>query len=246
MVSAGPGVALVAVVLGVWQAAVDAAHVTTFVLPAPSAVFAELFRHPHLYLSNAATTVETACLGFLVAFAVSAAMAVAMVRNRFFERALSPLITLLQAIPVVVVAAPLVVWLGFGTLPQVLEAALITFVPLARNAVAGLSSVDSGALELMRSVDATRNQILMRLRVPHSVPYLVAATKVSVGLALIGATVVEYIGPSSSGLGFLIAQSTQNLQATSAWAAVYVLTFLGILAVGLVTVAGNRLLAGRS
>jgi NitT/TauT family transport system permease protein len=237
---------MVAVLLGAWQALVDAEHVKTYVLPAPSEIFVELGRQPHTYLANAWTTVETAVLGFLVAFAVSAAMAVAMVQSRFVERLLSPAITLLQAIPVVVVAAPLVIWLGFGAAPQVVEAALITFVPLARNAVAGLGSVDPGALELMASVDATRRQVLWRLRVPHSLPYLVAATKVSAGLALIGATVVEYVGPSNAGLGFLISERAGSLDTPAVWAAVFVLTALGILAVGLVTLAGDRMLAGRA
>jgi NitT/TauT family transport system permease protein len=243
--SLAPGALLLAAVLGCWQAFVDADHLTSYVLPAPSAIFAELGRQPRLYLANAWGTIEVAFLGFVLAFAASLAMAVVMVHSRFLDRSLSPIITLLQAIPVVVLAAPLVIWLGLGTAPQVIEAALITFVPLARNAVAGLGSVDAGALELMRSVDATRRQVLLHLRIPHSLPYLVAAAKVSAGLALIGATVVEYIGPSTTGLGVIIAQSTKNLQAAQVWAAVFVLTFLGILAVGVVTVIGDRLLARR-
>lgn len=245
LASAGPGAVLLAALLGAWQAFVDGAHLTSYVLPAPSAIFAELWHDPHPYLANAWSTVEVAFLGFVVAFAVSMALAIVMVQHRVLDRSLGPLITLLQALPVIVLAAPLVIWLGFGAPPQVIEAALITFVPLARNAVAGLAAADPGAVELMRSVDATRSQILLRLRLPSSLPYLVAAAKVAAGLALIGATVVEYIGPSSSGLGVIIEQSTKNLQATQVWAAVFVLTFLGILAVGLVTVVGDRLLARR-
>ena len=100
---------------------------------------------------------------------------------------------LVKVTPVVAVAPLFIIWFGFGAAPKVLIAALITFFPMLVNAVTGLRSVSPAALDVFRALDASPWQTFRLLRVPASLPYVVAALKISVPLSLIGA-VSGYVG----------------------------------------------------
>ncbi|MGD0219966.1 MAG: ABC transporter permease subunit, partial [Acidimicrobiales bacterium] len=102
-------------------------------------------------------------------------------------------------------------------------------------------AIDPATFEIMRSVDASKTEIFRRLRVPHSLPYLLAATRVCVGLALIGAVVAEFFN-ASAGLGWIIEVAQNYQEASVVWAAIFTLIFLGVVLVGLVTLAQRRLL----
>ncbi len=237
-----PGIVALAVVLGGWQIGVEASHPPAIELVAPSSVFAALWRDPGSFASNAWVTVREAFWGFLIAFGVAIVAAVLMAHSKIMDRALSPLVVLLQVTPVLALAPPLVLWLGFGPQPKIVVAALITFVPLVANATVGFRAIDPETLEVLRSVNATRTEIFFRLRVPHSVPYLVAAVRVCVGLALIGAVVAEFVGTgASAGLGYLMLQATDLDNTSVLWAAIFTLIFIGIVLVGIVQIVGSRL-----
>ena len=201
----------------------------------------ELADHPGVWWHDALVTGKEALLGFVVAFMVALVLAVLMVHVRPLERALLPVITMVQVTPIIALAPPLVVWLGFGLTPKVLMAALITFIPFTINAITGLRAVDPDSLEVMRSVDASRREVFTKLRLPHALPYLLAAARVCVGLALIGALVAEWSG-SSEGLGYTMVRAQRNLDAAKVWAAVVVLTLLGLLGTLLVAFAERRML----
>ena len=237
-----PGIVALAIVFGGWQIGVDVSHVKAIELVAPSAVFAELWRARGAFASNAWVTMQEAFWGFLVAFGVAIVAAALMAHSKIMDRALSPLVALLQVTPVLALAPPLVLWLGFGPQPKIVVAALITFVPLVVNATVGFRAIDPATYEVLRSVNATRTEIFFRLRVPHSVPYLVAALRVCVGLALIGAVVAEFVGTgSTSGLGYVMQYASTYYLTNELWAAIFTLIFIGIVLVGLVQIVGGRL-----
>jgi len=236
-----PGVVAFIVVFGGWEFGVRFTHISATELVAPSAIFRELWRAPGFFASNAWVTIQEAFWGFLVAFGVALTAAVVVVHSRVMDRALTPIVVMLQVTPILALAPPLVVWLGFGPQPKIVMAALITFVPLFTNATAGFRAIDPATYEVMRSVDAGRSEIFFRLRVPHSLPYLLAATRVCVGLALIGAVVAEFFN-SSAGLGNIMAGAQLYDQTAVVWAAIFTLVFIGVVLVGLVTVVQHRLL----
>ena len=239
--SVAPPLVAFAVLVVAWELFVQLGHVRAFLLPAPSDVLQELADHPGVWWHDALVTGKEALLGFVVAFLVALVLAVLMVHVRPLERALLPVVTMVQVTPIIALAPPLVVWLGFGLTPKVVMAALITFIPFTINAITGLRAVDPDSLEVMRSVDASRREVFTKLRLPHALPYLLAAARVCVGLALIGALVAEWSG-SSEGLGYTMVRAQRNLDAAKVWAAVVVLTLLGLLGTLLVTFAERRML----
>jgi NitT/TauT family transport system permease protein len=226
---------------GVWQ--IISAH-APLVLPSLSAVASELVDHPGLFLSNAGVTLEEALVGASCSFVVAMILATAMVHGRFLERAIMPVAVLTNVTPVVSIAPALVVAFGFGMAPRYIVTALITFFPFLVNGLVGMRSVEPGALEILRSLNASRTEILLRLRVPSSLPFLFAAARVCLPLSIVGAVVAEFVSAGTNrGLGSLIATSEAQSSLSPIYAAVWCLAILGIALSVIVVLAERRFLS---
>lgn len=228
-----PALIAFAVLFGGWELYVQLADVSPLVLPAPSAILREIWDAPGFWLDQARVTGWEAILGLGLATVVAAVLATLMAEFRTMDRALSPVVTMIQVTPVIALATPLVIWLGFGLAPKVVMAALITFVPMVVNLATGLRAVDPASEEVLRSVGASRRDVYVVLRVPHALPYLFSALRVCVGLALIGALVAEWFG-STAGLGRTMTQARNALAITELWAAVVVLMLMGVVGTAIV------------
>ncbi|GMQ98216.1 MAG: hypothetical protein BMS9Abin17_0722 [Acidimicrobiia bacterium] len=202
-------------------------------------------------------TLREAALGFVFGVAMGLGIAIVMLRSRWLERGMSPYLVASQTVPLVAIAPIIIIWgsksltfLPFewtSWMSVALIATYLTFFPVAMNGIKGLQSADSDAMELMRSYAASRRQILIRLQLPASVPYLFAAFKIAATAAIVGAIVGEISGAVRGGLGRLILDfasryttGPERLYATVIGAAV-----LGILAVGLVVLAETLVLSKR-
>ena len=120
--------------------------------------------------------------------------AVAMHLSETLRRAFYPLLVASQTIPIVVIAPILVVWFGFGIGPKLAIVALICFFPITVNTLDGLRSVDPEATKMMRTLDASRGQILWRVEAPAALPYFFSGAKIAVAVAAIGAVFGEWAG----------------------------------------------------
>jgi NitT/TauT family transport system permease protein len=237
-----PTVIAFGLLFGLWEAAVAVWDVKRLVLPPPSAIVADIWRNPGYWVHHAWVTGQEAVAGFVLALAVSLVLAVAIVHSRLAERALLPVLTMVQVTPIIALAVPLfILFRSFGLGPKIVMSALVVFIPFTVNAIAGLRAIDPDTLEVLRSVDASRREVLLRLRLPHALPYLFAAARVCIGLALIGALVAEWSG-SSEGLGYVMVTGQRQFATTAVWAAVFVLTAMGLVGVALVGWAERRLL----
>ncbi len=239
--AAGAPLLALAVLIAVWEAWVRLREVREYLLPAPSAVGAALVDDPGRYASAAAETAAAAAGGLVIATAGAMVLAIAMAHSRAVERALYPPALLLKLTPIVAVYPLFTIWFGFGLWPKMLVAALITFFPTLVNAVVGLRSVDPAALDLLRSLDASPRQVLVRLRFPSALPYLFAALRISVPLALIGAVVAEFLS-GDGGMGQLILIANGDLDTPTLFAAVFVLVALGVLLTGVLAYSERRVL----
>jgi NitT/TauT family transport system permease protein len=234
-------VAFAAVLLVVWETWVRARDVREYLLPAPSAVLDAFRDDPRRYLEAAGSTLEAAIGGLVIATVGAFALAVVMAHSRTLERALYPPAVMVKVTPIVAVAPLFTIWFGFGVLPKMLVAAMITFFPMLVNAVIGLRSIDPTAHDFLRSLNASRWQVFWRLRLPSSLPYLFAALRISVPLALIGAVVAEFLS-GTSGMGQLILIANGDLDTPTLFAAVFVLAALGVVLTGIVSYIERRVL----
>lgn len=237
-----PPLVALALVLGAWEAWVAIRDVKAYLLPAPSAVAAALIEDPGRYLEAARTSLGHALGGLAVGTGTAFALAVVMAHSRTLERAIYPLAILVKVTPVVAVAPLLIIWFGFGPMPKVLVAALITFFPMLVNAVTGLRSVDAAAHDFLRALDATRWQVFWKLRVPASLPYVLAALRISIPLSLIGAVVSEWMS-GDGGMGQIILIDNGEFDTAGLFGAVAVLAAIGVVLTGLVSYIEHRVLS---
>jgi NitT/TauT family transport system permease protein len=222
-----PPLVVLALAIVAWELLVRGLKLPIYLLPTPSSVASELASNPGYYLANAWVTLTEAvgglALGAIVGFGLGALMA----RSVFAERMLMPIAVGIRVTPIIAIAPIFIIWFGFTLWPKLIVAALITFFPFLTNTIVGLRSVDSRTLELLRSVHASEWEIFSKLRVPNALPYLFAALKISVSLALIGALVGELVG-AREGLGHIIDDASINLVTRTVFSAVVALTGMGI------------------
>jgi NitT/TauT family transport system permease protein len=214
-------------VLVLWEAAVDLFGIPSFLLPAPSAIAASMVEHwPDLARHGWVTLGETLA-GFGLSLAIGIPLAVLIVWSRIFDRVLYPVLVASQAVPKVALAPILLVALGYGVWPKVVVAFLIAFFPVVVNTVTGLGAVQHDTLKLMRSMGASKLDVLLKVRFPNAVPSMIAGFKVAVALAVVGAVVGEFVG-SRSGLGYYMLVATGNFDTPLVFACVVILTVMGI------------------
>lgn len=219
--------ALLAAVSIVWELAIRLFHVPTFVLPAPSAIFYTLIESRARLASAALSTAFEISLGFVLASLTGIGIALVIVRYERFGRALYPLIVLFQNVPKVALAPIFILWFGFDLAPKVALIVVIAFFPVAIDMLAGLQSVEPSFVALMQSVGASRGKILMRVRIPHSLPHLMAGLKVAITFSVIGAIVGEFAG-ANQGLGYVIEFASTQLDTPLIFAALVVVSVLGL------------------
>jgi len=188
---------------------------------------------------SALFTAKEAMTGFLIGGVVGFALAVGLVHSRLAQRALLPYIVASQTIPILAVAPMVVVWLKAGWQSVAVIAAYLTFFPVTINTLRGLQSADPAAHELLRSYAATPWQVLWRLRVPASLPYVFTALKVSATASVVGAIIGELPSSIQNGLGGAILNFNQyySLVPQNLWATNLIAAALGIAFFTLVVIA---------
>jgi NitT/TauT family transport system permease protein len=235
---------LTAFLLLCWQIAVPMLGLSEFVLPAPFAIGMELIRDYRLMLNEAYFTLMEIVAGFGVAILVGLPVALSIFYSRLFERAVYPLLVALQTIPKIALAPLLVLYLGYGWAPKVTMAFLISFFPIVIATVIGLRGLDANLVSLIRSMGASEVQTFCKIRLPAALPNIFGGLKVAISLAVIGAIIGEYVA-SERGLGHLQLQASSQFNTTRSYAAVVVISLLGVLLYFVVDFAEARLVHRR-
>ena len=227
MADIGPALGLMAVVLVVWEFVIRVFKVPTFVLPSPTAIVQSLIDSRVQLLSATRFTAAEVLLGFVLAAATGIVVALVIVRFERFGRALYPLIVLFQNVPKIALAPIFILWFGYDLAPKVLLIVVIAFFPVAIDMLAGLQSVEPSFVSLMKSVGASKTKILLRVRIPHSLPHLFAGLKVAITFSVIGAIVGEFSG-ANAGLGYVIQFASTQLDTPLIFSALLVVSVLGL------------------
>lgn len=224
--------------LGAWELLVRLKDIRPFILRPPSKIVGHLADQPRLFLDAGWITLQHAYVGIAFALLAALLLGAPMAASRFFESSVSPVLTLVQVTPFVAYISTVVLWLGRGTRPTVFIVALVCLPAFAFAAVEGMRSADSASVELLASVDASRWEVLWRLRLPSAMPSLFTAARYNVGLALIAAYLVEGGNLRSEGLGKLgTSAAGESLEAGNRlWAVIFSMAILGTLSLLLISV----------
>lgn len=190
-------------VLGLWTLAILFSGLPEYVIPRPAQVFAVLLHEHELILEHLGSTLAAAALGYLAANVAGIALAVVVTSAPLLDRLLMPAAVTLRNVPYVALATVLSLALGDTLLSKVLIISIAGFFPVMVNSVRGMRSVDPVVLDRMRILDASAWRVFWQVRLPYSLPYIVAAQEI-VGSASIAIAIAAEWMLSSTGLGYVI------------------------------------------
>ncbi len=228
-----------------WELLAWAAGVPVYILPPPSRVAVVLVERFDLLLEQAAWTATEMILGLVLGLILGAALAVVFAASAGWRRWALPLVIVSQAIPVIAIAPLLVLWLGYGMASKVAMAALVIFFPVVSTLYDGLRRTDSGWLDLAHTMDARPRAVLLQIRLPAALPAFASGARIAAAVAPIGAVIGEWVG-ASAGLGYLMTQSLARGQAPLAFAALFLLSLLGLALYHVTDWAARRLVPWQS
>jgi NitT/TauT family transport system permease protein len=195
---------LVVVVLALWEWS-TASDLLTFLFASPSTIWGflvKMWQDGSLFRDTYITGLET-LLGFLLGNCIGTIFGLGLWYSRFLSLVMQPFIIAIGSIPIIALAPIVIIWFGTGIASKVAMATLSVVVVAFLTSYKGASSIDQDQVNLMRSLHATKHQIFRKLVVPASLTDIFAGLKMTVGFALIGAIIGEFMS-SSEGLGHAI------------------------------------------
>lgn len=227
----------------VWQLAVMIGDVPKFILPTPVDTFATIFDGTYNWGKHIWATTFAVVVGYALAVIFGLVLSVLFVWTPGAYPVLMPLLVTLNMVPKVAMAPLLILWLGYGMLPNVVIGFIISFFPVLLTTYRGLLEVEPDLLNLVKSLKGNRWQLFYKIQLPGSLPYLFSGMKVASILAVAGVIVGEFIA-SDVGLGYFLLVQQNMLNTPAMMMSLILITGLGMVLYGIVLLL-EYLMVGR-
>ncbi|HQX59381.1 MAG: ABC transporter permease [Rhodoferax sp.] len=222
-----PLVLLVALV-ALWEVACTVLDVPEYIFPSPVQIFHALNEFTGPIALAAWQTFWVTMVGFGLSIVVGVLLGFLVGSTRLAYAAVFPLMVAFNAVPKAAIVPILVVWFGIGIGPGILTAFLISFFPIMVNMATGLATLEPELEDVLRVLGAKRRDVLLKVGLPRSLPYVFASLKVAITLAFVG-TVLAEMTAGDSGIGYLM-QSAGSQQRMA-------LAFAGLVVIGAMAMA---------
>jgi NitT/TauT family transport system permease protein len=220
-------IAILFIFLCVWELSAQLAWVNPFITSAPSRIFktiGDLYKNGNLFLHLTTTLWET-LLGFFLAVVIGYSTALLLWWSDTLRKIAEPYLVVLNALPKIALGPLIIIWVGTGSKAIVFMTVLIGLIVAILNMLSGFMETDESKILLLRSMGASKWQILTKLVVPSSLPAFISMLKINVGMAWIGSIMGEYI-VSKAGIGYLIVYGGQVFKLDLVMSAVFILCIL--------------------
>lgn len=222
--------AILAAFIAVWELLGRLGIINTFIFSSPSRVAAtisRLYSNGELFMHIGITTLETVA-GFLIGTLIGTLIAVLLWWSPTLSRILDPYMVVLNALPKIALGPIIIVWVGAGMEAIILMALLISTIVTIMTVLSGFNEISGENRLLMRTLGANKLQTFFKVVLPASVPTVMSALKLSVGMSWVGVIVGEYL-VSKAGLGYLIVYGGQVFKLDLVMAAIAILCVLAAL-----------------
>jgi len=216
-----------AAVLGGWELYCRASGIAPSVLPAPSRIAEKTWEARSTAATHAWQTIKETVIGFGASIVFAVAVALIMDQIAAVRRGLYPLLVGSQTVPIIAIAPLMIIWFGFGLLPKVLVVILVTFFPIVVALLDGLASTERDAMNLMKTMGASRWQMLRYLRIPNSLPFFFTGVRISATYAVVAAIFAEYVG-AYEGLGIWMQISNSSFRTDLVFGAILITAALSV------------------
>jgi putative riboflavin transport system permease protein len=217
-----------------WYITTVTGRVSSLFLPKPGDVLASLSDGiaSGMYLSNTLVTVQESMLGFLIALAIALPLGYGIAKSRLLAITIQPYLSAGQAIPAIVIAPLLILWLGYGILPNVVICTLVVLFPMVINTILGMRTIDRALIDAARVEGAASWSLLAHVEFPLALPAILAAIRSGFTLSIVGALVGEVVSGGDSGLGSLVVLAKNQYNTPFMFATLVVLAALAALYYG--------------
>jgi NitT/TauT family transport system permease protein len=217
----------ISLLFAIWEIGVRVTNVSVFLLPPPSRIFQEIWTHGPMLMRHASSTLGIILAGFALSAIVGIPLALAVAFSPLFRRTVYPMLVFSQLVPKIALAPLFVIWLGFGFLPKVLIAFLLSFFAVVLQSVVGFTSIRPEQVRVARSMGAKGATLFFKVRLPQALPNIFAGLKLAMASSAIGAIVGEFIA-SQRGLGYLVLVANGEMNTPLSFAGMLLLTLMGI------------------
>jgi len=214
-------------ILALWQASVVIFNIESFLLPSPLDVLAAFQQYRDSVLFHAWQTMVSTLIGFGLGIAVGVLLGICIGSSRLAYAGLYPVLIAFNSVPKVATVPILVLWLGIGQPTAVATAFLLCFFPIAVNVATGLATVEPELEDVLRSLGASKIDILRKVGLPRAMPYFFASLKVAITLAFVGAVIAETLA-ANSGIGYLMIQASSQFRVPLMFAGLAVIAAMGV------------------
>ncbi|HJN85740.1 MAG TPA: ABC transporter permease, partial [Dehalococcoidia bacterium] len=177
--------------------------------------------------TNSLVTLWATLVGFGFAVAFGVLLGIAIGASRLLYNALYPLLVGFNSVPKVAVVPLLVIWFGMGFVPAVITAFVISFFPIVVNVATGLATIEPELEDVLRALGACKRDILLKVGIPRSLPYLFASLKIAITLAFVGSVIAETVA-GDEGVGHVMLVASSNFNVPLMFAGLIVIAFMGI------------------
>jgi NitT/TauT family transport system permease protein len=224
----------------VWEICCVVFEVPEILLPRPSKVFAVFVARFDILMNYCFETLVTTVIGFALAIAGGLLLGLAVGASPFVYSGLYPLLIAFNAVPKVALVPILMIWVGVGATPAIITAFVISFFPIVVNVATGLATIEPEMRDVLRSLGATRTEILLKVGIPRAMPYLFASLKVAITLAFIGSVISETVG-GNRGIGFLMLSAGARNDAPTTFAGLFAIAIMGVMMYALCALVEKRM-----
>lgn len=229
-----PSIIAVGVLLVIWQVICVTEIVPSYMLPSPIEVLRAFISEFPMLCKHSLITLQEAFLGLVFGVLIGLIMAVLMDSFGVLYKAFYPLLVITQTIPSVAIAPLLVLWFGYETLPKVILIILTTFFPVTVGVLNGFRSADKDAVNLLRSMGATKPQIFRYIKFPSALPQFFAGLRIATAYSVVGAVISEWLG-GFGGLGVYMTRVKKAFAFDKMFAVIFLIS---VISLGLMALVG--------
>ncbi|MHA6484150.1 ABC transporter permease [Paenibacillus sp. strain BS8-2] len=222
-----PLVVFLMLLCGLWEIGPPLAGIPHYMIPRLSDVLAALWEDRQPLIRHFGVTLWEAVLGLGFSVLLGVLIAVVIDQFKLVERTLYPLIVASQTIPIVALSPIMVMWFGYELGSKVAVVILFTFFPIAVNTASGFRGADQDTGDLLRTMGASRFQLLIKWKLPSALPGFLTGLKLAAAISVGGATLGEWLG-GQSGLGMYTKRASNMLSGDEVFAGVLLLSLMGI------------------
>lgn len=227
---------------GLWELFASIGVIDSFIMSSPSRMLTtigELFRTGNLWYHIGVTLYE-AVLGFVLATIIGFIIAVLLWWSEYARKILEPYLVVLNSLPKIALGPIIIVWFGAGTKSIVVMAFLIMIIITVISFLNAFIGCDEDKIMLLKSMGASKFQILTKLIIPNTIPEFVSILKINVGMTWVGTIMGEYL-VSRAGLGYLIVYGGQVFKLDLVMSSTAILCLLASLMYGFVAVIEKKI-----